>query len=585
MKEKERSRKNTTPERKENSARSERAWREKRQYCESQVHSILWKQENFYCQLVSLIIQLNVAVGDVPLEALAQHPALLYSLMVLLTGLGALAKFASKPRSLASNELMQGVKNLMLDAKRANEPDLDLNIVLEFPDEGNILVDQIKEKISKDIEITSEEVEMIKCQNIRTNGLVDEWNKLFQPFQHPSYHHHILHDLPQKLIQLFKDKKSPGRRLLKHLLPHAKLKPSSRSISKEMIDGRQQSRRPLQPWGKSRKDSKSILIGPKENLKIPRQPQLLPCSTTEEKRRAEAWLKVSLTEVARNPMLLVSHSFVYDAEQVVTARQKKEYESVWPGLESILSELGVNFGEAEVYDPETPQGRQEEGQVEEEESEEDEEDDREEEEEEDDKPDRLVVLVNQEEDDEEPENADGDTLSIGAGSTLSLYEEDRGKDQRQAAGPKNKEKAKPEPEPEQRIQVAVKESTELLSASLAAVITTTSKMLSPELKEIKGQLSRLEQGLQTANAAVEELKELKEEVRNMATMLKEMKKQVGVTYETVSINSLLEWKKQEKQEKQEKKEKQEAAKRPRPDKTPESNKKQRQEAGKAASKK
>ena len=29
-----------------------------------------------------------------------------------------------------------------------------------------------------------------------------------------------------------------------------------------------------------------------------------------------------------------------------------------------------------------------------------------------------------------------------------------------------------------------------------------------------------------------------------------MKKQVGVTYETVSINSLLEWKKQEKQEKE-----------------------------------
>ena len=70
---------------------------------------------------------------------------------------------------------------------------------------------------------------------------------------------------------------------------------------------------------------------------------------------------------------------------------------------------------------------------------------------------------------------------------------------------------------------------------------------SPELKEIRGQLARLEQGLQTSNAAVEELKE---EIRNMATVLQEMKKQVGVTYETVSINSLLEWKKQEKQEKE-----------------------------------
>ena len=120
----------------------------------------------------------------------------------------------------------------------------------------------------------------------------------------------------------------------------------------------------------------------------------------------------------------------------------------------------------------------------------------------------------------------------------------------------------------------MKESTELLSASFTAVISTTSKMLldqkaSPELKEMRGQLERLDQGLQTTNAAVEELKE---EVRNMSTMLKEMK-------EIVSLNSLIEWKKQEK------KEKQEAAKRPRPDKTPESNKKQRQEAGKAASKK
>ena len=151
------------------------------------------------------------------------------------------------------------------------------------------------------------------------------------------------------------------------------------------------------------------------NLKIPRQLQLLPYSTADEKSRAEAWLRVSLTEVSRNPMLLVSQSFVYDAEQVVAARQKKEYEEVLTGLESILEdELGVKLGDFEVYDPETPQGWQEEGQVEEEETEEDED------EEEDEQPDKKVILVNQE-DEEEPENADGDTLSIGAGSTFSLY--------------------------------------------------------------------------------------------------------------------------------------------------------------------
>ena len=153
------------------------------------------------------------------------------------------------------------------------------------------------------------------------------------------------------------------------------------------------------------------------NLKIPRQLQLLPYSTADEKSRAEAWLRVSLTEVSRNPMLLVSQSFVYDAEQVVAARQKKEYEEVLTGLESILEdELGVKLGDFEVYDPETPQGWQEEGQVEEEETEEDEEED----EEKDEQPDRKVILVNQE-DEEEPENADGDTLSIGAGSTFRLY--------------------------------------------------------------------------------------------------------------------------------------------------------------------
>ena len=144
MKEKERSRKNSSPERKENSAKSEKTWREKRRFCESHVHSILWKQENLYCQIISLIIQLNLAVGDDPLETLALYPAVMYAL----TGLGALAKFASQPRSLASSELMKGVRNLMLDSKRANELDLQpyIHIILEFPDEGDQLIDQINEK-------------------------------------------------------------------------------------------------------------------------------------------------------------------------------------------------------------------------------------------------------------------------------------------------------------------------------------------------------------------------------------------------------------------------------------------------------
>ena len=165
----------------------------------------------------------------------------------------------------------------MLDAKRANEPDLQpyIHIVLEFPDQRNLLIDQIKEKLAKDVEITSEEVEMLRGQYLRTTSLVEEWAGLFEPFKHPGYHHRILYDLPQKLLRLFKDKMSPGRRLLKLLLPHVKLRPSSRSISKDFIDGHQQSRRPLQPSRKSRKDDQSILIGPKENLKIPRQLQLL----------------------------------------------------------------------------------------------------------------------------------------------------------------------------------------------------------------------------------------------------------------------------------------------------------------------
>ena len=100
--------KNSSPERKENSVRSDKTWREKRSFCESTVQSILWKQENLYCQLVSLIIQLNLAVGDFPLETLATYPAVLYALMVLLAGLGALAKFASQPSSFGFERNNQG---------------------------------------------------------------------------------------------------------------------------------------------------------------------------------------------------------------------------------------------------------------------------------------------------------------------------------------------------------------------------------------------------------------------------------------------------------------------------------------------
>ena len=136
----------------------------------------------------------------------------------------------------------------------------------------------------------------------------------------------------------------------------------------------------------------------------------------------------------------------------------------------------------------------------------------------------------------------------------------------------------------------MREAVELFATGYTAVLTTTNKMLmdrelNPEIKEIRGQLSRLEEEV-TANAAArEEIKELKEEVRNMTAMLQEMKEKFSVIYEAVSIGSLIQFKRQEKQEKKEK-EKQEAAKRPRVEKPPESNKKQKQETvSKAASKK
>ena len=65
----------------------------------------------------------------------------------------------------------------MLDAKRANEPDLQpyIHIILEFPDQRNLLIDQIKEKLAKDVEITSEEVEMLRRQYLRTTSLVEDY--------------------------------------------------------------------------------------------------------------------------------------------------------------------------------------------------------------------------------------------------------------------------------------------------------------------------------------------------------------------------------------------------------------------------
>ena len=580
MKEKERSK--NTPERKENSAENDKAWEKKRRYCETTVSSILYNQENFYVQLMSLIIQLNLAVGDAPLEALAAHPSILYSLMVLITGLGALANFAKQPRSLASSNLIEGVRNLMSDAKRANEPELKsyFDIILQFPDEGNLFVDYIKDKVLKDAEISEEEVEMLRGQYLRTKGLVAEWKGLFQPFQHPGYRHSILENLPEKLYGLFRHNQAPGRRLLKHLLPHAKLKPSSRSISKDLIDSRARSRRQLQPWGKSRKNEKYIIAGPEESMKIPRDVKLLPYSTEKEKLMAEAWLQVVLVEISTNAYVLSGPYYSYDKESVVGARQKDKYKKVWPGLELIGDELGVEWGRCAVYDPENPQ---EEGRVEEEEEEEDEE----REEGEDEEPERTVRLLSPE-NEQEPEDAEGDTLSLGAGSTFSLYEEIRGRHQSQAAEPKDIEKSKPEPK--QEIPGAMREAVELFATGYTAVLTTTNKYLmdkelNPEIGRIRGQLSRLEEEV-TANAAArEEIKELKEEVRNMTAMLQEMKEKFSVIYEAVSIGSLIQFKRQEKQEKKEK-EKQEAAKRPRADKPPESNKKQKQETvSKAASKK
>ena len=82
------------------------------------IETTLFRQENTVVQLVSLIIQLNLVVGNQPIEAYGMYPGMFYAMLALLSGLNVLAKFASQPRSLASGRLVLGVKHLILNVER-----------------------------------------------------------------------------------------------------------------------------------------------------------------------------------------------------------------------------------------------------------------------------------------------------------------------------------------------------------------------------------------------------------------------------------------------------------------------------------
>ena len=170
-------------------------------------------------------------------------------------------------------------------------------------------------------EITTEDVKKLKAQSLRTKSFVEEWQELFEPFK-SSFKHKALDNLRQTCITLFATGETPGRLLLKRILPHQWLKPSSRSVSKELIDARQNTKNPLVPWGRIDRDRSVIFLGPNKTIKIERKLELLPCKTDEEAQKALAWLAVALSTASRNPLVLGGKWFPLEYEHAHAAFKK-----------------------------------------------------------------------------------------------------------------------------------------------------------------------------------------------------------------------------------------------------------------------
>ena len=189
----ERNNKSAAEKEKEESGRAAR-----QHYATEVVERISFRQENFFIQLISLEIQLNLVVGNEPLEAYGMYPSLVYSMLALIHGLQMLAKFSSQPPSLSSSRLVLGVKHLLLDIERIGDDNLKelLQVPgnLEFPKEEEIFVEAIQRKLKGKVEITVEDAEMLKAQSLRTKSLIEEWTGLFEPFKN-SYKHKILDSL------------------------------------------------------------------------------------------------------------------------------------------------------------------------------------------------------------------------------------------------------------------------------------------------------------------------------------------------------------------------------------------------------
>ena len=88
------------------------------------IETISIRQENVFVQLLTLVIQLNSAVGDDSFVAYALYPAICYSMLTLVYSLQLLARFLSQPWSLSSSRLVLGVKHLLLDVDRIRDKNL-----------------------------------------------------------------------------------------------------------------------------------------------------------------------------------------------------------------------------------------------------------------------------------------------------------------------------------------------------------------------------------------------------------------------------------------------------------------------------
>ena len=293
---------------------------------------------------------------------------------------------------------------------------------------------------------------------------------------------------------------------MKRILPHQWLKPSSLSVSKELLDSRQNTKHPLVPWGQNDHDQGVIFLGPNRTILIERELELLPCSTDAEAKRAFAWLTVALSAGSQNPLVLSVKRFPLEYDHAYAAWRKPEFKDVREGLDMILQQLGFTPGTFELYNPDEPK---EDGEVVE------------------DKvevlgpvQERHVVRVDQEQEDEpDVEEIEREALSLG--SSFSLYDEEEGDRDKGAEG-------------EQAEKGNMKDLVKLFQSALLAMIASTSQMVGKDLQRQRDKQEQVEKE-DKADHQEKKFEIISQEVQSIAAVLNNVVQKIVSLTEKIKL--------------------------------------------------